>query len=83
MLWYMRRPMIRRMQRAAPRLLPERMRPRAREKYLAQERWARRYGLRVIHSMLLVLLISIGMTLIFQGFLELISQGYFAVPDSQ
>jgi len=82
MLWWMRRPFIRRLQRLSIGYVVRKKGPSAREKYLAQERWARRHGLNLIHVSLRLLLISIGCTLIYFGFLELVTRGYFMIPTN-
>ncbi len=76
MLWIMRRPVIRRAQRGSVNLFPERMRPWARENYLSQERWARRYGLRLITLVVRLFVLSVAATAIYMGLLELFNRGW-------
>ncbi len=80
MLWWMRRPFIRRLQRMSLAYVMRRKGESARTKYLSQERWARRHGLNLIHTSLRLLMISIGCTAIYFGFLEAVEKGYFQIP---
>lgn len=80
MLWWMRRPFIRHLQRTSLAWVVRRKGDSARANYLRQERWARRHGLNLIHASLRILAISMGCTAIYFGFLEAIERGYFQLP---
>lgn len=48
MLWFMRRPLIKRMRRAAPNLLPPEKREKAWRNMVEQDRWARKHGVQIL-----------------------------------
>lgn len=75
MLWFMRRPPIRRMQRSWVSLVPEKRRSLAWASFIAQEKWAREHGLGLIRLMVLVVLASAGLTLAWTIVLELFAWG--------
>lgn len=57
LLWFMRRPPIKRLRRNWIHWVPEHRRARAWEHFRSQERWARRYGLlslRIIYGFFIV-----------------------------
>ncbi len=47
-LWFMRRPPVKRLRLTYPKYLPARNREKAWESFRSQEKWARRYGLIVM-----------------------------------
>lgn len=85
MLWAMRRPWIRKLQRKGTTFMPEgRWRDRARQTYLRQERFARKYGLGLlrlcIKFVLAVWVFGIGYVALYYAF----EQGWIPqkVPDT-
>lgn len=62
MLWFMRRPWMRRLQRGSVKLLPEGpRRDRAWARIRRQERFARKYGLRILTWVVTACLVSIAL----------------------
>ena len=61
MLWMMRRPTVRRMQRASLRLVPEQRRERRREGFLRSQMFARRIGLPLVKTLVWILLLALVM----------------------
>jgi len=80
MLWLMRRPFIRRMQRGSLNLIPASRREKARQSYLRQERFARRIGLPLVTFVVGLAFLSILATAMTMLILEGINQGWFLVP---
>lgn len=76
----MRRRWMRRLQDASIDMWPKRMRPRMRESYLRQNRFARRYGLRVLRFSIFLLLASLALTLTLIIVLRLYDAGYLNPP---
>jgi hypothetical protein len=62
-------------------ILPERMRARAWESVHRQNRWALRWGERMLRWTLLVVTTSIMFSVAFQLVVTWIEQGVFVVPD--
>ncbi len=82
MLWVMRRPRVRRLQRASISWVPLASRERARQSYLKQERWARRHGLWMLRLVIQMFLLSLSLTLLFMLGLEAFNQGWIPLPKS-
>lgn len=74
LLWWIRGPFIRRMQRAGLRLVPNRYRDRARQAQIAQERFARRIGLPLLRFLISVFLLSVAASLLFRFAIYAIEQ---------
>jgi hypothetical protein len=70
MLWFMRRPLIKRMRRNAPNLLPERKRAAAWENIKAQDRWAMKHGQSMIRFSLNVFFASCFVTAVYMALLR-------------
>jgi hypothetical protein len=81
MLWLMRRPWIKWLQRKSWHLFPDRFKPRARRSLNRQNRFARRYGLRMLTATLSLFLASIAVTACFMFALYLIDSGALTVPE--
>jgi hypothetical protein len=81
MLWLMRRPAMRRLQRNSVKLLPESKREKAWQNIRRQEAWARDNGLPLLKVVITFLLISIGLTLTWLFVLELITRGLIPVLE--
>jgi len=83
MLWFMRRPWMKRLQRHffAPSL-NGRVR-QASESFKRQNRWARRWGLRMLTVSMNVLIASVLLTVIFETTLQLYESGALAVPEKR
>lgn len=76
MLWLMRRPWMRRFQRRSMNWMREPGRSRAWERFRRQERFARRYGLKILTGVLTVCLYSIAFMAIYQALLTWMVQGW-------
>ncbi|MGV3618392.1 MAG: hypothetical protein ACO1SV_23955 [Fimbriimonas sp.] len=61
-LWLMRRSWMKRLQRRAENWLPERKRPAARASVLRQNRFARRYGLKILNVSISLVMASVLLT---------------------
>jgi hypothetical protein len=81
MLWLMRRPALKRARRNAVQLLPEPVRDRARRSIHAQDRFARKYGIRMLSAVIQLcavsMLFSITMTLV----LIALQNGWLTAPE--
>ncbi|MFQ3677976.1 MAG: hypothetical protein SNJ74_08535 [Fimbriimonadaceae bacterium] len=80
MLWFMRRPPVKRFRRGFVRFLPESRRAGAWESVRRQDRFARRYGLTV-----LTISLGISIAIVFFGIayslaLELYNRGQLSLP---
>jgi len=76
MLWLIRRPSARRMQRAALNLVPSRYREAARLSGVKQERFARKYGLAVVSLSLNLIMLSVVASLAYAFMLEAFERGW-------
>jgi hypothetical protein len=83
MLWLMRRPWMKRLQRASLSLLSENRRDRARESMCRQNALARKFGLPLLVFTINLLLASIIITLSFFALVHLSESGALTVPDGQ
>ena len=81
MLWLMRRPWMKRLQRGWAQALPARMREGARASVSRQNRFARRYGLPMLTFSVNLLLASVALTLAFLVALRLAESGALSLPD--
>lgn len=81
MLWFIRRPLIKAWQRKAFLIVAPVARPRFRESLLAQNRFARRYGLGILTFMLTLALGSAAITATYFLALDLINSGFFVQPE--
>jgi hypothetical protein len=81
MLWLMRRPWMTRLQRRSVLLFPEAQRAKAWQSMIRQNRFARRFGLRILVGTVNLFLASIVLTLCFLAALRLADEGVFSVPD--
>jgi hypothetical protein len=66
MLWFMRRPWIKNLQRKSVLLIPPAFRERAAASSQEQNEFARKYGLTILTYSFLVLYASLALTLCFQ-----------------
>ncbi|HVL38476.1 MAG TPA: hypothetical protein VM328_03700 [Fimbriimonadaceae bacterium] len=83
MLWIMRRNWMKRLQNATYRLLGSRWSARARRSVVAQNRWARRYGLGLMTLSMNLFLASLFISLSYALTLELYSAGALTVPSDR
>lgn len=83
MLWLIRRPLSRRLQRASLKLAPESKREKFRQSMIAQERFARRIGLPVLRFVLRVFFLSAFLTLAISYVLDEIEAGRLIIPTQQ
>lgn len=81
MLWLMRRPWMRRLQTSSFALIPERSRPKAWRNHLAQNRFARKYGYRLLAFMYLLLLGSFLVTAAYFSVLAAFETGLIRQPS--
>lgn len=82
LLWTMRRPWMKRLQRAATSLVPAERRDRMRQSVIKQNKWARRYGFTLLAVSLNMLLASAIVTSTYFLVLGLYESGALSVPDS-
>jgi hypothetical protein len=78
----MRRPWMSRLQRRSLLLFPAAARERTWKSMVRQNRFARRYGLRILVVAVNILLASIVITVCFLMALNWADQGIFTVPDA-
>ena len=83
MLWIIRRPVMRRLQRASVRLFPASKRERVQQAAIKQERFARKYGLTVLTFSLNVLALSLLLTLTYALVTEAIDRGWLVLNRDQ
>lgn len=81
MLWLMRRPWMKRLQRASLNLFSGERRERARSSMVRQNRWARRTGLSLLTFSVNMLLASMIITGSYFLILNLYESGYFNGPE--
>lgn len=83
MLWLIRRRWVRRLQRAGlARFREGSSRDRARQSFLRQERFARRYGLKTLTVIVTVCLYTLAFLLIYNFLGFCIEQGWLPVRES-
>lgn len=80
-LWLMRRPWMKRLQRKAFNLLPERRRAASRASILRQNRFARRWGLPILNVAITLLLASAALTVCFQVALYMYDSGVLTMSQ--
>ncbi|MES1227289.1 MAG: hypothetical protein ABUL72_01380 [Armatimonadota bacterium] len=83
MLWIIRRPSMRRLQRASVNLFPESRRAKVHESALRQERFARKYGLAVVTLSLNVLALSLLLTGTYALVTTAIDRGWIVMPSQE
>lgn len=81
MLWFMRRPPIKRFRRGFVRFLPESKRAGAWDSVRRQDRFARRYGLGVLTVCLTISIAILLFGLAYSLALELYNRGQLSLPD--
>lgn len=74
----MRRPVIKRMRRGAPNLLPEHKRAKAWENIKQQDAWAMKHGLGLLTFVVNLFFISVFFTAVYMGALNMMERGAFA-----
>lgn len=80
MLWSMRRPISKRLQRLSVLLVPKRLRARAWQGMVRQNRFARRIGLPMLTFMMSLVIGSILISGSFMIAMRLYELGYLSVP---
>ncbi|QYK54086.1 MAG: hypothetical protein KF824_04120 [Fimbriimonadaceae bacterium] len=80
MLWYMRRPFIRRLQRAAINLAKPEKREQARQTMIKQEKFARRIGLPLITFVVRFFFLSAALTYLTMFILNGVADGWLVIP---
>jgi hypothetical protein len=80
-LWLIRRPWMKRLQRSALSLVPEGRRAASTEGIRRQNRFARRYGKRILSFAIACMLASLMLTFTFQLALLLLDSGVLTMPD--
>lgn len=83
MLWLMRRPWMKRLQRRWHKWVPEERRFRARSAFQRQNRWARKWGLPMLKVAVNLFFISALITVIYRIVWALYLAGEFEVPRKQ
>lgn len=81
MLWLMRRPWMKRVQRWSWQILPESKREKARLNLQRQNLFALRYGLRLLRVTIMMFFGSVLLTLTYLMVLELQQAGALEVPQ--
>lgn len=82
MLWFMRRPWMKRLQRGSIQWFPEGpRRDHAWESFRKQERFARKYGLRILTAVIMVCLYSIALAVAYSFLTYAIDQGWIPLKD--
>ncbi len=80
MLWLIRRPFSRRLQRALIKTVPEgQLRESAGKRMLAQEKWARKYGLKVLEFVFAVFYYCLGLAFVMFLVMQAIEHGWLQV----
>jgi hypothetical protein len=82
MLWIMRRPWMKRLQRRSSKLFSDSYRPNAMSSLQRQNRFARRYGLKLLTMSFMLLLGSVAITGTYFGALFLYESGYLTPPQA-
>lgn len=82
-LWAVRRPSSRRFQRQLVALVPERFRATFVRRMMAQERFARRIGLKVLTFVVNLFLLSVSAGLLLSFFLNATAEGWFVIPTRE
>lgn len=81
MLWFMRRPAIRRLQRGHVLLFPKGAREEAWRRFRAQERFARRHGLTLLRWTMVLALSLFVMSLAYLFVMRLVESGAFELAE--
>ncbi|MBI1755666.1 MAG: hypothetical protein HYR64_00985 [Fimbriimonas ginsengisoli] len=79
-LWLMRRPWMKRLQRSSRRLFPPALQGRAQESLLRQNRFARRFGLRILTVLFTFMLGYMALVVAYVGVIALYESGFFNLP---
>ncbi len=82
MLWFMRRPRIKRMRRRSWEMWQEPMRSRVRNHVVGQDRWALKHGLKIVNAITSFLLGCILVYTVMAISLWLIESGALTMPDA-
>jgi hypothetical protein len=82
MLWLMRRPWMKDLQRRSSHLFTDRYRPKARESLVRQNRFARRYGLTLLTLSMTLLLASVAITVTYFIAMSMYESGYLTAPEA-
>jgi len=83
MLWSIRRPMARKLQKAALRLIPESRRESARLQAIKQEKFARKIGLPLLTFVINLFFISVALTLLLLFILNATAEGWLVIPTRE
>jgi hypothetical protein len=81
MLWYMRRPWMKYLQRRSIYLWPPSMREKAQRSFARQNNFARRHGLTLLTGAIGLFLASLTFTLTYQAALTIVEDGVLTPPD--
>jgi hypothetical protein len=80
MLWLIRRPSSRRLQKAVLNLVPTTKRESARASMIKQERFARRIGLPLLTFVIRLFFLSVTMTVAILVILNGVAEGWLIIP---
>ncbi|MFM9873728.1 MAG: hypothetical protein ACKVQS_09725 [Fimbriimonadaceae bacterium] len=83
MLWSIRRPAARKLQRAALNLVPESRREAAHQSAIKQEKFARKIGLPLLTFVINLFFISVALTLILLFVLNANAEGWLVIPTRE
>ncbi len=82
LLWFMRRPTIKRWRRDAPSIFPSKMRERIWRSIVHQDQLARRYGLTMLTVTFTLLMLAVLITLSYLSVLALVDSGALSRPET-
>lgn len=81
MLWLMRRPWMKRLEKATFLLVPERFRPGVFNRHLRQNRWARKFGLPILTASMNVFLATVTVSAMYVSAIYLEASGILTPPE--
>jgi len=82
LLWIIRRPTIKRIRQQLPNRLPGPMREGASDSMLRQDKFARKYGIRILQFTVSVVGLMIVFSLVSNLVLFAVDQGWLSVPSN-
>ena len=84
MIWFMRRPWMRRLQRNSIKIVPEgRMRDKAWDNYRRREKFARRHGLGILTGVVSLFLYGFAFVCVYSFLSRAIELGWIPSKDSE
>jgi hypothetical protein len=83
MLWSIRRPAARKLQRAALNLIPESHRESAHKSAIKQEKFARKIGLPLLTFVINLFFVSVALTFMLLFILNAVADGWLVIPTRE